>query len=251
MSFLNDLKVLYHLLLRPVRGKDHAQRMENFYAGQAEHYDDFRKRLLQGRQEVYERLGQSHKGTWVDFGGGTGANLEFIGPAISKFENIYVVDLAESLLGVVQKRVSKKRLGECASRGGRCDPLEPTVGSSRCGDVFLLLDDDSRLVWRNRKCASNFASWGKHRSDRFLCCSQVPCPGASQAWLVQSDLLAGLVLRRQCVSKPRSSALPRAALQASVAFGKAGQGTLHALGPNPLLSVHWNQNVERLTARTG
>jgi S-adenosylmethionine-diacylgycerolhomoserine-N-methlytransferase len=97
MSFLNDLKVLYHLLLRPVRGKDHAQRMENFYAGQAEHYDDFRKRLLQGRQEVYERLGQSHQGTWVDFGGGTGANLEFIGPAISKFENLYVVDLAESL----------------------------------------------------------------------------------------------------------------------------------------------------------
>lgn len=105
MSFLNDLKVLYHMLLRPVRGKDHAQRMENFYAGQAEHYDDFRKRLLQGRQEVYERLGQSNQGTWVDFGGGTGANLEFIGPAISKFQNIYVVDLAESLLGVVDKRV--------------------------------------------------------------------------------------------------------------------------------------------------
>jgi len=107
MSFLNDLKVLYHLLLRPVRGKDHAQRMENFYAGQAEQYDDFRKRLLQGREEVYQRLGQANAGTWVDFGGGTGANLEFIGPSINKFQNIYVVDLAESLLGVVEKRVSK------------------------------------------------------------------------------------------------------------------------------------------------
>jgi S-adenosylmethionine-diacylgycerolhomoserine-N-methlytransferase len=107
MSFINDLKILYHLILRPVRGKDHAQRMENFYAGQAEHYDDFRKRLLKGREEVYERLGQSNRGTWVDFGGGTGANLEFIGPSIRNFEKIYVVDLAESLLGVVDKRVEK------------------------------------------------------------------------------------------------------------------------------------------------
>lgn len=107
MSLINDLKILYHLILRPVRGKDHAQRMENFYAGQAEHYDDFRKRLLKGREEVYERLGQSNRGTWVDFGGGTGANLEFIGPSIRNFEKIYVVDLAESLLGVVDKRVEK------------------------------------------------------------------------------------------------------------------------------------------------
>ena len=107
MSFLNDLKVLYHLVLRPVRGKDHAQRMEDFYAGQAEHYDDFRKRLLQGREEVYGRLGDSCSGTWVDFGGGTGANLEFIGKGISSFEKIYVVDLAESLLGVVDARVKR------------------------------------------------------------------------------------------------------------------------------------------------
>ncbi len=36
MSFLNDLKILYHLALRPVRGRDHAERMESFYSGQAE-----------------------------------------------------------------------------------------------------------------------------------------------------------------------------------------------------------------------
>lgn len=107
MSFLNDLKVLYHLVLRPVRGKDHAQRMENFYAGQAAHYDDFRKRLLQGREDVYRKLGEECQGTWVDFGGGTGANLEFIGEPIRKFDKIYVVDLAESLLGVVGQRVAK------------------------------------------------------------------------------------------------------------------------------------------------
>ena len=35
MPFLADMKVLYHMLLKPVRGDDHAQRMESFYGGQA------------------------------------------------------------------------------------------------------------------------------------------------------------------------------------------------------------------------
>jgi len=43
MGFFSDLKVLYHLALKPVRGKSHAERMESFYGGQAEAYDDFRK----------------------------------------------------------------------------------------------------------------------------------------------------------------------------------------------------------------
>jgi S-adenosylmethionine-diacylgycerolhomoserine-N-methlytransferase len=108
MSLLADLKILYHLALRPVRGQDHAQRMENFYAGQAEGYDDFRKRLLQGREEVYQRIAREAGGVWVDLGGGTGANLEFIGPAIANFKKVYVVDLASSLLKVVEKRAAAR-----------------------------------------------------------------------------------------------------------------------------------------------
>jgi len=115
MAFLKDLKILYHLALRPVRGADHASRMENFYSGQAEGYDDFRKRLLLGRDEVYRKLGDDvtnnespvSGGVWVDFGGGTGSNLEGIGPNISKFQSVYVVDLASSLLKIVDKRAEK------------------------------------------------------------------------------------------------------------------------------------------------
>jgi len=111
MTFIKDLKILYHLALRPVRGADHAQRMESFYAGQAEGYDDFRKRLLLGREEVYKKLGEgfseAEEGVWVDFGGGTGSNLEGIGPSISKFQRVYVVDLASSLLKIVDKRAAK------------------------------------------------------------------------------------------------------------------------------------------------
>ena len=66
MGFLSDLKILYHLTLRPVRGKDHAARMENFYSGQAEAYDDFRKRLLKGRQELYSAIPIPDGGTWIE-----------------------------------------------------------------------------------------------------------------------------------------------------------------------------------------
>jgi hypothetical protein len=177
MSLLADLKILYHLALRPVRGQDHAQRMENFYAGQAEGYDDFRKRLLQGREEVYQRIAREAGGVWVDLGGGTGANLEFIGPAIANFKKVYVVDLASSLLKVVEKRA--------AARGG-----------SGCGDLFLLADDDSRLVRRHRQRLAHLAAPGKVGGDRFLCRPKIPGFGVGQTWLEYPQFLAGLVLQR-------------------------------------------------------
>lgn len=104
MSFLSDLKVLYHLLLRPVRGKDHAERMENFYSGQADAYDDFRKRLLHGRQELWDRIDVNPGAVWVDMGGGTGSNLQFLGDRINQLGHVYVVDLASSLLKVASER---------------------------------------------------------------------------------------------------------------------------------------------------
>jgi S-adenosylmethionine-diacylgycerolhomoserine-N-methlytransferase len=97
--------VLYHLLLHPVRGSDHAARLENFYAGQADQYDAFRRRLLPGREDLYQRIDTPEGGTWVDLGGGTGANLEAIGPQIGRLGQLYVVDLSPSLLAVAQRRV--------------------------------------------------------------------------------------------------------------------------------------------------
>ncbi len=76
MSLFGDAKILYHMLLRPLRGKSHAERLENFYGGQAKSYDDYRKRLLKGREELWHNLPRPQGGVWVDMGGGTGANLE-------------------------------------------------------------------------------------------------------------------------------------------------------------------------------
>ena len=68
MAFFADMKVLYHMLIKPVRGDDHAERMESFYGGQAGAYDDFRKRLLKGRESLYETLPKPENGVWVDMG---------------------------------------------------------------------------------------------------------------------------------------------------------------------------------------
>ncbi|HZN35702.1 MAG TPA: class I SAM-dependent methyltransferase [Pirellulaceae bacterium] len=108
MSFASDLKILYHLALKPVRGKDHAARMENFYSGQAEAYDDFRKRLLKGRQELWNLIPPPAGGTWIDMGGGTGGNLDYFGDSIHNLGKVYVLDLSHSLLEVAKKRIAAK-----------------------------------------------------------------------------------------------------------------------------------------------
>ena len=111
MGLLADLKILYHLTLKPVRGKDHAARMESFYSGQADAYDDFRKRLLQGRQELWNAIElpseTASEAVWVDMGGGTGANLDYFGDRIEQLKKVYVVDLSPSLLEVAQRRVDE------------------------------------------------------------------------------------------------------------------------------------------------
>ena len=107
MSIVSDLKTLYHLTLRPVRGKDHAARMESFYGGQAEGYDSFRRRLLHGREQLFNRLDAPEGGIWVDLGGGTGANLEWLGPHIGALRKVYIVDLAPSLLKVARRRAEQ------------------------------------------------------------------------------------------------------------------------------------------------
>jgi S-adenosylmethionine-diacylgycerolhomoserine-N-methlytransferase len=108
MGLFADLRVLYNLTLKPVRGKDHAARMESFYSGQAEAYDDFRKRLLKGRQEMYSAIHPPERATWVDMGGGTGSNLEYIAERIPSLEKVFVVDLSPSLLDVAKKRARER-----------------------------------------------------------------------------------------------------------------------------------------------
>lgn len=108
-SIASDARVLLNLALAPFRhaGDSHKARLEAFYKAQAGDYDAFRKRLLQGREELVSEVAAAHGrgGIWVDLGGGTGANLEMMGDeAIMSFAKVYLVDLCGPLLDVARKR---------------------------------------------------------------------------------------------------------------------------------------------------
>lgn len=96
------------MLFKPVRGDSHAQRMESFYGGQAKGYDDFRRRLLKGRQELIDSIEKPKGGVWVDMGGGTGSNIEFLANDIASLKKVYVVDLSTSLLKVASERFAER-----------------------------------------------------------------------------------------------------------------------------------------------
>ncbi len=108
MGFRSDSRVLWHMLFSRGKGDSHAARMESFYGAQARDYDDFRKRLLTGREEMYAALPVPAGGVWVDMGGGTGWNIENLAASIDQIGKVYVVDLAESLLKIAEDRFRRR-----------------------------------------------------------------------------------------------------------------------------------------------
>lgn len=143
MSLAADLKILYHLALRPVHGQSHAERMENFYRGQAEAYDRFRERLLPGRRELWESLPAPAGGVWCDLGGGTGANAVYLGDRLAQLKGFYLVDLSESLLAQARQRA--KSLGWTNVVAVQADatqfqPAEPVDVVTCCYSLTMIPD---------------------------------------------------------------------------------------------------------------
>lgn len=104
MSFAADARVLLSLLRGLPRRGSHAQRLQDFYGPQAARYDDFRERLLHGREELIRLLPAQPGQRVVELGGGTGRNLEYFGPRIASFASVELVDLCRPLLDVAKAR---------------------------------------------------------------------------------------------------------------------------------------------------
>mgnify|MGYP002621838867 CR=1 FL=1 len=128
MSIAADLKTLYHLTLAPIRGGSHAERLESFYGPQAAAYDRFRRRLLHGREELYRSIPVSHGARWLDLGGGTAANLEFLGDRLAELERVFVVDLSTSLLDVARQRIAEHGWNNVELVRGDATAVEPPGG---------------------------------------------------------------------------------------------------------------------------
>lgn len=108
MALASDLRILRHLLFSPIRGNTHSERLESFYRAQASDYDDFRARLLPGRQQLFAALPVPEGGTWVDMGAGTGSNAECLGERIGRLGAFHMVDLSASLLEVARQRIADR-----------------------------------------------------------------------------------------------------------------------------------------------
>ncbi|CAI5756853.1 unnamed protein product [Candida verbasci] len=85
--------------------------LEAFYKNQVHIYDTTREVLLKGRKEslklAISHLQKKKDLIWIDIGGGTGSNIEFMNEisSISKnFKAVYLVDLSPSLCEVAKKR---------------------------------------------------------------------------------------------------------------------------------------------------
>ena len=153
MGLVSDLRILYHLALKPVRGGDHAARLDSFYAGQAEDYDGFRARLLPGREallrDVLARTPDG--GTWVDLGGGTGAALEMGAADLGRLGRVHVVDQSDALLGIARRRIAARGWSNVeAARadvttwrppGGRVDAVTFSYALTMIPDWFRAVDN--------------------------------------------------------------------------------------------------------------
>lgn len=106
-TFSTDLQVLYALWFAKINGNTHQEKLESFYNKQASLYDSYRCRMLHGRQPLIYEMSAKKNDVWVDFGGGTGSNLEFFGKNIADFKQVTIVDITPSLVEVAEERITK------------------------------------------------------------------------------------------------------------------------------------------------
>jgi S-adenosylmethionine-diacylgycerolhomoserine-N-methlytransferase len=185
MSLLSDLRVLWHLLLSPIRGDSHADRLNSFYAGQASDYDAFRARLLKGRGELLQSLPAPTGGVWVDMGGGTGANLE-AAPWLSSCRRVVVADLCQPLLDVCRERVSHRgwnQVEPVLADVTTYDPGEP-VDLVTFSYSLTMIPDWFRAVERARAMLAPGGVIGI--VDFYVSRKYVPADRVRHGWLTRS-----------------------------------------------------------------
>ncbi len=108
---IQDIKTIYQMI-KPNSGINHTERIEHFYKSQAENYDRFRKKLLNGRRQMFQNTNKCQSdGVWVDFGAGTGASLDYLSDEqLRQYSKIYLVDISESLLAQAQEKIAQRDL---------------------------------------------------------------------------------------------------------------------------------------------
>jgi S-adenosylmethionine-diacylgycerolhomoserine-N-methlytransferase len=104
-SRLADLRIVMQMARGlPVRGTAAGQ-LDAFYGPQADDYDRFRERLLQGRAELIEAMAFAPGDRVIEFGAGTGRMLDYYRGSLDSLAQVDLVDLCEPLLAHAMQRV--------------------------------------------------------------------------------------------------------------------------------------------------
>jgi len=106
VSLILEARVLYALARGTPRTGSHVERLQRFYAPQAQAYDAFREKLLHGRRELIDLLPTAAANRVVELGAGTGRNLELFGSRLAQLACAEAVDLCPALLAVARARLS-------------------------------------------------------------------------------------------------------------------------------------------------
>jgi len=136
--------------------------MESFYSQQVAGYDDFREKLLPGRRELMALIPFEANQTWVDLGGGTGANLDFIPQTVSQLKRVQIVDLSVSLLERAQRRARDQDWPHVETICGDATRFEPDypVDIVTCSYSLTMIPDWFAAIdqaWRMLKPGGVFA----------------------------------------------------------------------------------------------
>jgi S-adenosylmethionine-diacylgycerolhomoserine-N-methlytransferase len=107
VNLVAEARVLLALARGAARDGSHAERLQRFYAPQADAYDVFRERLLHGRRELVDLLPTVTGGHLVELGAGTGRTLKFFGPRLAQLRAVEAVDLCPALLNVARRRLAR------------------------------------------------------------------------------------------------------------------------------------------------
>jgi SAM-dependent methyltransferase len=144
-TIFDDAKTISSMWFGSIDGETHQDRLESFYKNQAELYDGYRARMLHARKPMMTRLmvERERKGEvlWVDLGGGTGANVEFMSSAIREgwFKEVVVLDLAPSLCQVAQRRAQDKWPGVVrVVCGDACNTKEKGLPAAGTCDIVTI-----------------------------------------------------------------------------------------------------------------
>src|SRR5262245_41717647 len=107
MNLFARLRTIWHATFARIHGTTHAERLEEYYCGQAQEYDGFREHLLHGRPRLLKVLPVEAGARVVEFGAGTGWNIEALGERRARCRSVVLVDLCPSLLRVAQERMHR------------------------------------------------------------------------------------------------------------------------------------------------